>query len=108
MQRCLMVFIATHATVQCRGVLDDNGPNFVGEVSCDRGENVVSCPATDKKVSHCAMRCIIASVPSYRPTDHLQFVIVTSTDDVTASIREPSHNGEVTGCRRPVHGIGVV
>lgn len=68
------------------------------------------CPraATHEKVGDGTMRGVVAFIGAGRPTDHLQLVIVTVPDNVTARVVQPMHDFQVTGCRGPVHRVGVV
>ena len=42
---------------------------------------------TDQKIDHRAVCRVVASIPTLRPTDHLQRVIVALSDDVAAGVR---------------------
>ena len=64
--------------------------------------------AADEKIRDGTMHGVVAAIPAGGPADDLQLVIVTVPDDVTARVGEPPHDVEVTGCRGPVHRVGVV
>ena len=82
--------------------------NLVRKVHRDCGENVVPRAATHEKTRNGAMRGVVASVPARGPTDDLELVIVTVPDDITACVSQAPDHVQVTGCRGPVHRVGVV
>jgi hypothetical protein len=72
------------------------------------GENVVPRAATHEKIRNGLMRGVVTSVPARCPTDYLELVIVTVPDNITACVSQPPHHIQLTGCRGPVHRVGVV
>ena len=64
--------------------------------------------ATEEKIRDGTMRGVVAPVPACCPTDHLKLVVVTLTHDVTARIREPPHDVQMTARCSPMHRVGVV
>ena len=64
--------------------------------------------ATHEKIRNGTMRGVVASVPARCPADDLELVVVTVPDDITACVGQPPHHVQVTGCRGPVHRVGVV
>src|SRR5438270_800775 len=62
----------------------------------------------DQKIGDGAMGDVIAALPTGRPADYAERVVVAFTDDIPARISQSSHDIDMTGGRRPVHGISVV
>src|SRR5215472_6484834 len=78
------------------------------EVRGNCGEDMVASAAAQEKVRYCAMSGIITPVPTRRPTDDFQLVIVAVTYNITASVGEPLHYVEMTRSSGPMHCVGVV
>src|SRR4029450_9962730 len=64
--------------------------------------------AADEKVRHRPMRCVASTIPARRPADHLELMIVATAYDIAACVRQSPYHFQMTGCCRPVHGVGVV
>jgi len=54
------------------------------------------------------MRLVVTTIPTRRPPDHLQLVIVAVSHDVAAGVGKPAHDVEMSRRAGPVHRVGVV
>ena len=107
-QRRPVIFVATLPASEGRRIGRHETAHFVRKVHRDGGENVVPRAATHEKLRNGTMRVVVASVPARCPTDDLELVIVTVPDDITARVSQSPHHVPLTGCRGPVHRVGVV
>ena len=51
---------------------------------------------------------LIDPFPARCPADDLELVIVAVPDDIATRVGESPHYIDMTGCRRPVHRVGVI
>ena len=108
MQRQLVVLVAAHPSVQRPGLSRHDTTDFIRQVHRDRGKHVVSRASTDEKIHDGPMRIVVGAIPTGRPADDLELVVVTVPDDVAARVRQTPDHREVPSCSRPVHRGRVV
>src|SRR5438270_363363 len=89
-------------------ILGDEAPSRIGVAQRERRENVVPSPARHEKVRDGTMRRVLRAIPTGRPADDSQLVIVALSNDVAARIREMPDDIDVTRGRCPVHRVSVV
>src|SRR5690349_3687458 len=54
------------------------------------------------------MRVVVTAVPTRRPADYLECMIVAMSDDVTSRVGQPANDVEMPRRRGPVHRVSVV
>src|SRR5216110_375866 len=64
--------------------------------------------ATDEKFDNGSVGCIITPVPATGPTNNLELVIIPVSDDIATGVSQAPHDIEMSGCRGPVHPVGVI
>jgi hypothetical protein len=59
--------------------------------------------AAQQELLYRTMRIIVTSLPTRRPADDLELVIVAVSDHIATGIRQPTHDVRVTGRGGPMH-----
>ena len=85
-----MILVAAHASVEDARVSADEPADVVGVVQRYRGEDVVASAAAHEVVGDGAVGRVLRAVPTGRPPDDLELVIVSRADDVGTGVDEPT------------------